>query len=563
MSGPDELVYVALGGAGEIGMNLYCYGYGPENDRRWLVVDCGVTFGDMMGSPGVDLIMADIDFLAEQRKKIDGIVITHAHEDHVGALGHLWPRLKAPIYCTRFTAAIALRKMEEQGQPIEKMHVLAPHKRQKLGPFEISFFPVTHSVPKAQAVVIRTPLGTVFHTGDFKFDDAPLIGPPIDEEALAKLGEEGVLCLACDSTNVFNEGVSGSEKSVRPGLAKVMNESRGAVACTTFASNVARLRTIAEVARENDRSVVVVGRAMQRMIDTAQQTDAVDSFPEVIDPERASDLPAEHVCYLVNGSQGEGRAALGRIASGSHPTVTLGDGDTVIYSSRTIPGNEREVYRVYNRLSERGVRVIDDDMADIHVSGHGYRDEIAKLYKLLKPKLSLPIHGEHRHLTEHARSAPGWGVEAALVAPNGSVARLADSNGGASTVIDEIETGRVYLDGKTLIGALDGVIRARLKMARQGHAIIVLVADEDGELIADPEIRLQGAPVDGTGWSAPLEEMVEKAVDEAMDALSPKERRSDNQIEEVAAAACRRVCDKRWGKKPEVTVVLIRLEEED
>ena len=560
MSGKDELVYVALGGAGEIGMNFYCYGFGPEDDRRWLVVDCGVTFGDMMSSPGVDLIMADIDFLAEQRKRVVGIVITHAHEDHVGALGHLWHRLKAPIYCTKFTAAVAMRKLEEQGQPVEKLHVLAPHKRQKIGPFDIALFPVTHSVPEAMAVIIRTSLGTVFHTGDFKFDAAPLIAPPIDEAALTELGKEGVLCLACDSTNVFNEGEAGSEESVKPGLAKVMRECTGAVACTTFASNVARLRTIAEVARENDRSVVVVGRAMQRMIDTAVKTGAVPDFPDMIDPDRASDLPSEHVCYLVTGSQGEGRAALGRIASGSHPSVSLAEGDTVIYSSRTIPGNEREVYRVYNRLSERGVKVVDDDMAEVHVSGHGYRDEIARLYKLLKPAISLPIHGEHRHLMEHARAAPGWGADRALVAPNGSVARLA---GGEPAVIDEVETGRVYLDGKTMVGALDGVIRARLKMARQGHAIIVLIMDEDGELIADPEVRLQGAPMDGAGWPQPLEEMVEVAVDEAMDAMSPKERRSDKQIEEVAAAACRRICDKRWGKKPEVTVVLVRLEEED
>ena len=381
---------------------------------------------------------------------------------------------------------------------------------------------------------------------------------------MAKLGEEGVLCFACDSTNVFEAGVAGSEESVKPGLAKVMNECEGAVACTTFASNVARLRTIAEVAQDNGRSVVVAGRAMQRMIDIALKTEAIPDFPEITDEDRASDLPAAHICYLVTGSQGEGRAALGRIASDNHPFISLSEGDTVIYSSRTIPGNEREVYRVYNRLSERGVKVVDADMAKIHVSGHGYREELARLYQLLKPQIGLPIHGEHRHLTEHKRCALEWGAEQSVLAPNGNMVRLASAKGApAPEVIEDVDAGRVYLDGDTMVGALDGVMRARLKLARQGHVTVVLVVDEEGELIADPEIRAVGAPVDGEGWPQPLAEMIEEAVDEAVEGLAPRERRMDKQIQEVAAAACRRVCDKRWGKKPEVTAIVIRLEEEE
>ncbi|MEL6979052.1 MAG: ribonuclease J [Pseudomonadota bacterium] len=565
MSGSEELVYVALGGAGEIGMNFYCYGFGEPKKRRWLIVDCGVTFGDMASAPGVDLVMADIDFIAAERKRIEGIVITHAHEDHVGALGRLWPRLKAPIYATRFTAAIAKRKLEENGVGADNLTVLEPHQRQKIGAFDVSFFPVTHSVPEAMAAVIRTPLGTVFHTGDFKLDEAPLIGPPTDEAGLAKLGEEGVLALACDSTNVFEEGRAGSEESVRPGLAQVMNDCEGAVACTTFASNVARLRTIAEVAQENGRSVVVAGRAMKRMIDAALETGAIPDFPEQIDEDRAAELPARHVCYLLTGSQGEPRAALGRVSTDSHPSVSLAAGDLVVYSSRTIPGNEREVHRVYNRLSERGVRVIDADHANIHVSGHGYRDEMATMYRLLRPVISLPIHGEHRHLTEHARLAPGWGAERAIVAPNGKMVRLAGGGDGAEspTIIEDVDAGRDYLDGETMVGALDGVIRSRLRLARQGHVTIVLVVDEEGELIADPEIRVIGAPEDGDGWPSPLSEMIEEVVDAAVEKMSARDRRSDKQIQETAIGACRKLCDRRWGKKPEVTAVVVRLEEDD
>lgn len=564
MNETDELVYVALGGAGEIGMNFYCYGYGPAKDRRWLIVDCGVTFGDMSSAPGVDLVFPDIDAIAAERKRIDGIVITHAHEDHVGAIGRLWRRLKAPIYCTPFTGLIAKRKLEENGLSGDKITVIPPHERRKVGPFDIAFFPVTHSVPEAQALMIRTPLGNVFHTGDVKLDPEPLIGPPTDEAALAKLGAEGILCLSCDSTNIFEPGRAGSEASVRAGLAKVMQEAEGAVAATTFASNVARLRTIAEVARENDRSVMVAGRAMQRMIEAALDSGAIPDFPDVIDEDRASDLPSRHLCYLLTGSQGENRAAVARVASDSHPSVSLAAGDVVIYSSRTIPGNERDVIRVYNRLSERGVKVIDADSAAIHVSGHGYRDELARLYELLKPQISLPIHGEHRHLAEHARMSPSWGAKVSILATNGKLVRLASAGGEPTPqIIEDLDAGRDYLDGETMVGALDGVMRARLKLARQGHVTIALVVDEDGELIADPEIRALGAPEDGEGWPSPLEEMIEEVVDEAVEALSPKERRSDKQIEDIASAACRRLCEKRWGKKPEVTCIVIRLEEDE
>ena len=563
MSTSDELVYVALGGAGEIGMNLYLYGFGSGKDQRWIMVDCGVGFADMASAPGVELMLPDIDFIAAQRKKLVGIFITHAHEDHVGAVGRYWRRLRAPVYCTPFTGEIAKRKLEEVGLPEKHLTIVPPRRRIEVGPFDCAFTPITHSIPEAMALMIRTAAGSVFHTGDFKFDPEPTLGAPIDEAEFAALGEEGVLCLACDSTNVFEPGVSGSEQTVRADLAQIMRETEGAVAATTFASNVARLKTLAEIARETERSVVVAGRAMKRMIEAAVSTRVLTDFPEVVSEERAAQMPARHLLYLVTGSQGEQRAALARISVGQHPTVTLGEGDLVIFSSRTIPGNEKEVIKVYNRLSERGVRVVDADHAHIHVSGHACRDELQKLYSLLKPRTSLPLHGEHRHLVEHARMAKEWGAEHAVVAPNGAMVRLAGGPENAPTVIDEVETGRVYIDGSVHVGAMDGVLRSRLKLARQGHVSIALVVDEEGELIADPEVRSVGLPEDGEDWPAPIDEMIAEAVDEAVERLGEREKQSDTQIEETAAGACRRVCEKRWGKKPETTAIVVRLEEEE
>lgn len=565
MSERNELVYVALGGAGEIGMNMYLYGYGPEDERRWIIVDCGVTFGDMASSPGVELVLPDISFIADERRGLEAIFITHAHEDHIGALARHWRRLGAPIYMTRFTAEIGKRKLEEEGVSGKEIRIVAPHEAVRAGPFDCRFMPVTHSVPEAMSLAIRTPLGLVVHSGDFKFDDAPIIAPPTDTEALRALGDDGVLALTCDSTNVFETGRAGSEESVRAPLARVFRECEGAVAATSFASNVTRLRTLAEVARDAGRSTVVAGRAMQRMIDAALATGAIPDFPDTIAPERADDLPAENVFYLVTGSQGEARAALGRIANGSHPTVTLGEGDTVLFSSRMIPGNEREVLKVYNRLAERGVRVIDADADAIHVSGHACRQELEELYALLRPRISVPLHGEFRHLVEHARLAEEWGSEHSIVAPNGSMVRLAveGENDARPAVVDAVATGRVYLDGKLQVGALDGVIRSRLRMARQGHVSVAVTVDEDGEISADPVVKLMGVPAEDEQWPSGLTEMIAEAVDDAMDGMGAKARRDVGRIEEVVSQVARKTCDRRWGKKPEVSVLVVTLEYED
>ncbi len=557
MADASRLVYAPLGGAGEIGMNMYLYGYGPAKDRRWIIVDCGIGFGDMATSPGVELMVPDVGYIADMADRLDGIFITHAHEDHVGAIGRLWDRLKAPVYATRFTAEIARRKMVDEGRSPKHVKLCEWETPVQAGPFSVEFIRVTHSTLEPAALAIRTPSGLIVHTGDFKLDGDPVIGAPANLEPFEKLGREGVLAMTCDSTNVFNPGSTGSEGALRPHLERVISECEGAVAATSFASNVVRLKTLAEAAAANDRSIVIAGRAMQRMIGAAQETGLLTDFPETITDDRAKDIPARHLFYLVTGSQGEGRAALARIAAGSHPTVSLDAGDTVLFSSRTIPGNEAEIHKLYNRLSERGVRVVDADMAQIHVSGHAYRDELKALYAAVKPQIALPMHGEHRHLVEHVRSAKQWGAATALVAPNGSLVAL---DGNDPEIVDEVPTGRVYLDGEAFVGAFDGVIRDRLRLARQGHAIVALVVDEDGDLIADPEVRMVGAP---KGGSTTLADRIADAVDAAIERASRKEKRSDSGLEDVAARAARKVCMDAWGKKPVTTVIVTRLEDDE
>ena len=559
MADTDELVYLALGGAGEIGMNCYMYGFGAGKDRRWIMVDLGIGFGDMETAPGVELVLPDLEFALAEKDRIVGLFLTHAHEDHVGAIPHVWARFGAPIHARAFTAEVVRRKMIESDLDITLIKQATLGQRIKAGPFEVEFLPVTHSVPEASCLVIRTPAGNVLHTGDFKLDPDPQMGPPIDMQTFEALGREGVLALACDSTNVFLEGESASESVLVPNIERVIAEAPGAVAATTFASNVARLRTLAVAAQNVGRSIVIAGRAMRRMIEIAVETGLLTDFPHVVSEDEAQDIPSENLFYLVTGSQGENRAALARIAGGSHPTVRLKEGDTVLFSSKTIPGNEAGIYRLYNRLSEQGINVIDADMEHIHASGHARRGDLERMYKAVSPQIGLPLHGEHRHLVEHAKWAGRWGAARALVAPNGTMMRL---SGNAPGPVEYIETGRVYLDGIAHVGAMDGVIRERLKLARQGLVVVALVVDEDGDLVADPDIRCFGAPKDGPAWTAPLDEMIADAVDDAVENLPARSRRSDNGIEEAASRAARRLAGRYWGKKPVVEIMLTRLEEE-
>ncbi|MEM6743174.1 MAG: ribonuclease J [Pseudomonadota bacterium] len=556
-----ELVFLPLGGCGEVGMNMYLYGHGRGDARRWIMVDCGVSFGDMESSPGIDLMMPDPAFIADQAERLEGIFLTHAHEDHIGALGRLWPRLRAPIYARPFTALHIRRKLDEAGVSAKALRVVDGLGPVEAGPFTVRFQPVTHSIPETSAFVIDTPAGRIVHTADFKVDADPQIGEGFDHAAFRAIGDEGVDVLVCDSTNVMLEGHGGSEAEVMGPLTELIKAAPGAVAATTFASNVARLRSLAHAASQCGRTVVLAGRAMGRMVDAAQDTGWLKDFPTVVDDRDAKSIPSENLFYLVTGSQGEGRAALARIANGSHPTIAMGEGDTVIFSSKTIPGNEAGVIKVWNQLAERGVKVIDEGSPGlsgrIHVSGHARQEDLRGMYDALRPRMAVPMHGERRHLMAHADFAETLGVPASP-APNGTVLAL---DGPRPEIIDDVETGILYLDGETLIGSHDGVVRSRLRLARQGHVVVSLVVDETGDLCADPEVRIVGGPDQSADWPASLEEMIYEAVDEAVDAL-PRKRRDDDGLEEAASRAVRRVASRRWGKKPTVTVLVTRLEDD-
>jgi ribonuclease J len=552
------LVYVALGGAGEIGMNCYLYGLGAARDRRWIMVDLGIGFGDMDTAPGVELILPDLDFILGEKGRLEAIFLTHGHEDHVGAIPHLWGKLKVPVYARAFTTEVVRNKLIEAGMDPRIVRQVSLGERVQAGDFSVEWLAVTHSVPEGSMLAIRTPAGTVVHTGDFKMDPAPQIGAPFDIAPLEALGAEGVLALTCDSTNVFLPGKAGSEAEIIANIRAQIEAAPRAVAATTFASNVARLRTLAIAARESGRSVVVAGRAMRRMIEMAVTTGQITDFPATVPEDRMSDIPARSLFYLVTGSQGEGRAALARIAHGTHPTVKLKTGDTVLFSSKTIPGNESGVYRVYNQLSEQGVRVIDGDMERIHVSGHARRDDLERVYKAVKPKVAVPMHGEHRHLVEHARMAKQWGASTAVVAPNGTMVRL---DGNKPGIVEHIETGRIYLDGRVHVGAMDGVIRDRLKLARNGQVVVAVVVDMDGDLIADPEVRCPGAPQTAPGWNGTLDEMIAKAVDDALETAPKKAKRTDEGLEQIISRTSRGVAVRHWGKKPVVTILITRLED--
>ena len=553
----DALYYLPLGGADEIGMNLYLYGYGSRSDTRWIMVDCGIGFPDAAHAPGVEVMTPDPKFIADRADQLDGIFITHAHEDHIGAVARLWHKFRAPVFCTKFPAEIAKRKFDEFSVSPKHIQVCAPNDPVKVGPFNVTFFPMTHSIPETSALIIDTALGKVFHTADFKIDDSPTFGPPMDKAAMKRLGEEGVLALACDSTNVFEPGVAGTEDEIKQPLRDVIAASTGKVAATTFASNVARLKTLAEAARDSGRAIVVAGRAMRRMIEAAVQTGILTDFPETISEEEAKEVPDDHLFYLVTGSQGEGRAAMARIAGNSHPSISLSEGDTTIFSSKTIPGNETEVSRIYNQLAERGIRVIDDSMANIHVSGHASRGELEEVYALLKPKVSIPMHGERRHLHEHAVMGKAWGAESAHVVPNGSMLQIAP---GEPAIVDEVDTGRLYVDGNQLIGAMDGVVRARKKMGLNGHIAVSVIMDEAGDLIVESDARVTGAPEESENWKGEVEGVIAEAVDDAIEKMKRKDRRDDDKVEESVRRAARSTASRLWGKKPETVVMLTRLD---
>ncbi|MGV6800841.1 MAG: ribonuclease J [bacterium] len=557
MKSTNELIFLPLGGSGEIGMNMNMFALGPSHKRQWIMVDCGVTFGDAT-TPGIDLICPDPSYILDEMDngaELLAVVLTHAHEDHIGAIALLWPLLKCPVYATAFTAELVRRKFEERGVIGVPLHIIDMGASLTVGPFDLEYITLTHSIPEPNGIAIKTEFGTIFHTGDWKIDREPTLGPVTDDTTLRHYGDAGVLAMICDSTNVLASGESGSESRVRDNLKDVIGRQKGRVVVTTFASNVSRLVSVCAAAAELDRSVCLLGRSMLRMVEVAKQTGIIPENLRFVEPAQAGYLPHDKILYLCTGSQGESRAALARIARDDHPDITLNEGDTVIFSSKIIPGNDREIYDLQNALVDLGVEVITEKDEFIHVSGHPCRDELVQMYEWVKPTYAIPVHGEARHLETHAKLAIELGCKAAIAPRNGDMIRLAP---GAPKIIDEVPSGRLYLDGKILLPEGAGALKQRRKLAYTGIVTIALALDAENKLAALPEISLRGIPSqmpDGTLFQSFLEDMVEDYVD----SLPRARRRNEDELEKSLRRAVRNLIGENWGKKVPIEILILRV----
>jgi ribonuclease J len=555
MSGQERLIYLPLGGAGEVGMNAYVYGWGAPGKERLILVDLGVTFPDMDSTPGIDLIFPDMSWLIENANRLEAIFITHGHEDHIGALAHFWNDLRAPVYCRRFTGHLAARKMEERGIDPGQIDVLDPFPEAvDAGPFTVAFLPVSHSIPESSALVIDTPAGRLVHTGDFKLDGAPVVGEPFNAELWHDIASGGVQALICDSTNIHAETPGRSEATLGPNIRELVATSSGMFVATTFASNVARVKTLAEAGRDAGRSVCLMGRAMLRMVQAAVETGVLTDFPRVISHEEAEDVPRENLMLIVTGSQGERRAATAQLSRGKYLGLELKADDTFLFSSKTIPGNERSVLRIVNAFSEMGVNVVDDSSSLYHVSGHANRPDLEAVHQLMKPKMVIPMHGEHRMLRRHAEAAEAAGIPAA-VASNGTII---DLTGDRPMVAGHVETGRVYLDGTQKVGALDGVVRGRIRMALNGHVMLNVIVDEEDEPLGEPWAEIMGLAETGASRTS-LVELIEAETSQYLARADDKVLRDDDKLDAALRRVVRQVAVEEIGKKPEVTVVVSRL----
>ncbi|MBA4789102.1 MAG: ribonuclease J [Rhizobiales bacterium] len=546
MSDTSELVFAPLGGVGEIGMNLGLYGFGPKRGRRWLMVDLGMSFAGEE-APGVDLVLPDIRFLEREAKSIEGLVLTHGHEDHVGAILDLWPRLKCPIYTTRFTAGLLeAKRFAEPGAPKLPMNIVRAGEPFDLGPFNLEFIPVAHSIPDSHAIAIRTAAGLVLHTGDWKLDPNPVVGHVTDAARLKALGDEGVRAIICDSTNAIRDGISPSEADVAVTLKEIVAQAKHRICFTTFSSNVARIRSIAEAAMANDREVVVVGRAMDRVIGVAREQGMLDGIPPFRTSESYGYLPRDKVVALLTGSQGEPRAALRRIAEDDHPEIALSKGDVVVFSSRTIPGNEKVVNKVINGLAKRGIKVMTDRDGLVHVSGHPRRGELEQMYGWVRPQVSVPVHGEPMHLAAHADLARRLGVPEVVLCSDGHVVRLAP---GPAERVDDIPFGRLYKDGRLLIPEAERTVPERRKLSFVGVVSVAFAIDAKGNLVGDPSVEASGLPERGEGGVDMLDHILDTLVT-TLDNLPRARRRDPEAISDSLEKAIRGAVNAVWGKKP-------------
>ena len=544
----NDLVFLPLGGTGEIGMNCYCYGIGPADDRQWLMVDLGVKFGDDKDH-GIDVVLPDVSFIASDKRRLAGLVLTHAHEDHLGAVAWLWPQLQCPIYCTPFCAHILNLKLKEAGLDGEvKVHILAQGSRFDVGPFDVEMVSVTHSIPEPTALMIRTSQGNVLHSGDWKIDRTKLMGKGMDEKRLRELGDEGVDVLVCDSTNVLREGHSPSEADVAATLLDIVTHAKGRIAITTFASHVDRILSAVRAARTTGREVVVAGRAMRNTIEAARACGYLHDAGEFLDEEEFGYLPPDKIMLLCTGSQGEPRAAIARIAEDQHPNISLDPGDLVIFSSRTIPGNEKEVSLIHNNLAKLNIDILTSDDALIHTSGHPRQGELKSLYEWVRPRALIPMHGEPRHLRAQILFAKSCGIEETLIPKDGYIARLSP---GPVKNIDEAHAGRLHVDGRLIVPA-DGPAKQRRKLAIVGVVFVTVAVDSKLQLASDIQLLTDGLP-------GGLEDDMIEAAEKAFDSIPKPRRKDDAQLAETIKNAVRRAADQAWGKKPITKVMVVRV----
>lgn len=547
----EELVFLPLGGAGEIGMNLNLYGYGRPDQHRWLMIDLGVTFGN--GSvPGIDVMMADPGFIVERRDRLEAIVVTHAHEDHVGAVPYLWPRLRCPVYATPFALAILSGKLADVpwGDQVP-LHRLDTDRRLRLGAFELEFIGMTHSIPEAQGIAIHTDKGIVLHSGDWKLDPSPVVGATSDEDALRRIGNEGVLAAVCDSTNVFENGWSGSEGGLLSVLSDTIAKCPQRIFITCFSTNIARIQTIAAAARNDGRSVVIAGASLARNCQAARDCGYLADSEPFVDADMFGYLPKNKTVVMCTGGQGEPRAALSRIIAGEYPKVTISEGDTVIFSTRVIPGNERMIGQLHNRLLRQGVRVVNNRSAAVHVSGHPARDELARMYALIRPRFAVPVHGEWRHLQEHAALAMAQGVEQAVVADNGSMVRLAPE---PPEIIQTVPVGRLVVDGGRVVPLQGSISRSRNKVIYQGAVLVTVVVSRAKPAVHDVQLSTLALLEDDEGDQL---NAVASRIRAAIDELPQKKYNDQGSVRETVRLVVRRSFRQVLDKKPIIQVHLV------
>jgi len=550
----EELLFCPLGGSGEIGMNMNLYAYGKRDNQKWIIVDLGVTFADD-SIPGIDLIMPDPGFIIDKKNDLLGIVLTHAHEDHIGAVAHIWPDLKCKLYATPFTAALITEKFKEKKIDISSFLKIVPlNSKIKLGNFEIDFVTLTHSILEPNGLSIKTPLGTILHTGDWKIDPNPLIGNKIDEDKLKKIGDEGVSAMICDSTNIFSPGRAGSESDVRDSLLRIMESKTKRILVTSFASNVARMESIFYCAKKTGRVICLVGRSMHRIFKAAKKCGYLKGLIDPIEPREAKKVAKNKIVYLATGSQGEPMGAMNRIINGSHPEVFLEEGDCVIFSSKIIPGNEKKLYNLQNQIVRNNIEIISEENAFVHVSGHPNRDDLKDMYKWVKPKSVIPVHGEHRHMQEHVNFAKEMQVPKTLLIENGDIIKLLP--GEAPKVIDKAPSGRVYLDGSINVETDAQSIKDRKNLSINGYLEITLLVSNNGK-IKKPIISFRGIPEKENS-----EHFIFDMEDEIFNicrTFSLDNKNQQKNLIETIKQNCRRIVREKTGKKPFTNINIARI----